>query len=78
MGQSVLSILMHGVFLISLGFIYSPWRPVVGKTDRQEEGGNSTGLASDRKWDGRPPEPGGLNRWGSRRDPQLGHFDTEY
>lgn len=69
MGQSVLSILMHSVFLISLRFIYSPWRPVVRRTDRQEKDWNSNGLARDRKWDGRPPKPGGLNRWGSRRSP---------
>lgn len=78
MGQSVLSILMHGVFLISLGFIFSPWRPVVRRTDRREKDGNRKGLASNRKWDNRPPKPGGLGQWGSRRDSWLGLFDTEY
>lgn len=30
-------------------FIYSPWRPVVGRTDRQEKDENSKDLAGDRK-----------------------------
>lgn len=58
-------------------FIYSPWTPVVGRTERQEKDENSENLAGDRKLDGRPPKPGGLNLWGSRRDHQLGLLDTK-
>lgn len=42
-------------------FIYSPWRPVVGRTERQEKDEKSEDLAGDRKLDDRPPKPGGLN-----------------
>lgn len=77
MGQSVLSNLMHSVIVISLRFIYSPWRPPVGRTDRQGKNRNLKGLAGGGKWDSRPSKPGGQNWWGSRRI-QLGLFDTEY
>lgn len=59
-------------------FIYSPWTPVVGRTERQEKDENSEDLAGDRKLDGRPPKPGGLNLWGSRRDHQLGLLDPKH
>lgn len=41
-------------------FICSPWRPVVGRTDRQEKDKNSEDLAGDHKLDSRPLKPGGL------------------
>lgn len=66
------------LFSVSLGFICSPWRPVVGRTDRQEKDGNPEDLARDQKWEDRPPKPAGLSQWEGRRDPQLGLFDTEY
>lgn len=50
----------------------------MGRTYRQEKDGNSEGLARDQTWDGRPPKPGALNWWGSRRHSQLGLSDREY
>lgn len=58
MEQSMLCILMHGVFLIRGLFFTHGDLLWVGQTDRKKM---KKDLAGDRKLDGRPPKPGGQN-----------------